>query len=90
MSREYPSLCNFKNELIFAIGGQPLDNLTSNSIQRETATVEYYSIALGIWVWGPNLNYARKNHSSAVLSDCIYVFCGQDLNQTMINNIEKL
>ena len=64
-------MVNFINKFIFVIGGS--DPQIKILIY---ASVERYDINKNSWSSGPDLNIPRKSHSSCVLSDHIYTFCG--------------
>ena len=76
--RKLPSLVNFKNTHIFAIGGQDLDDsrMKMPMKDRHLTSVEFYDEAQELWRETRALNESRYSSSSCVLGDWIYTFGG--------------
>ena len=83
-ARLYPSLVNFADEVIFVSGGSTL------KIYEWYETVDRYSIKEDKWSTAPNLNHARNGHSSCVLGDTIFTFCGYNGDSDFLSSIESL
>ena len=62
--RQWASMCNFKDELIFVSGGLGL------------RSVERYDLKNDHWKKMPLMNEIRENHASCALGSAIYMFCG--------------
>ena len=78
-------MVNFKDKFIFLIsGGNPID-------YRECLnSVEVYSVETDTWASAPSLNTARMSHSSCVLKDTIYTFCGSSYTLGDMASIERM
>ena len=83
--RSCPSLVNFADKFIFVIAGcNPFDH------REYLDSVDVYSIKTDSWAVAPALNTPRMSHSSCVLKDTIYTFCGTNFDQGDLASIERL
>ena len=53
-------------------------------------SAEYYSVRDNKWTIAPKLNQKRRHHSQCTLDDIIYVFFGENENETLQNSIESI
>ena len=74
VQRSSPNLVNFQDRYIFLIGGA--SSSASGDQIEFLASVHVYSPDCDSWFTAPDLNEARINHSSCVVKDAIYTFCG--------------
>ena len=79
-----PSLVTFRNQYIMVTGGI---NQKKFDVYK---SVEWYDIKTNQWSNVAPLNTPRSNHSSCVLKDIIYVFCGYNGTSGWLNTIEKI
>ena len=65
-----PSLVNFANKFLFVSGGRIKHG------EEESKSVDFYNIQKNTWSPAPAMNVARSSHSSCVLGEQIFAFCG--------------
>ena len=76
------TICLVQKDFVLSIGGDTFG--TSNS-------VEFHNLRNDSWKSLSDLNEARKNASSCVLAQNIYVFCGQgNSNNKCLSSIESI
>ena len=91
--RKLPSLVNFKDSHIFAIGGQDHDDSRMQQADRHLCSVEFYDEAQDLWRETRDLNDNRYSSSSCVLGDWIYTFGGHkghNENMKKLKSIERI
>lgn len=84
-ARSCPSLVNFADKYIFVIAGCNPDDY-----RDYFDNVDVYSIETDSWASAPALNTARMSHSSCMLQEMIYTFCGSSFKHGDLNSIERL
>ena len=80
-------LINYENKILFISGGSSIENRYNDLFN----SVEMYRIQDDAeWDFAPSLIEARYSHSGCCLNGVMYVFCGYNKDDELLNSIESL
>ena len=75
------SFANFRDKFVFVCGGITKENVdtdASDPVFEITSDVHIYDVDADQWRQGPSLINPRRDHSSCVLDNKIYIVGGRD------------